>query len=461
MVVGELAEPADVVVLGAGSGGCTVALAAARTGADVVLVDADGADGVGGTCLNVGCVPSKALIALASAAARIPDLAAMGLKLQAERFDLALFQSWKRELIRGLRAQLQSSLASAGVRLIAGRGRFTRKDRLAIDVSSGPVRYVKFGHAVIATGSRPMGLATLPFAPGVVLDSSDLLSLQELPSQLCVVGAGYIGIELGMAFARLGVPVTLVEAQVAVLPDFDARLVRPVQDRLGELGVEALLGCTVTGGDAKSIELEQDGLQTSLEVDKVLVAVGRKPNTEELGLEHIGAELDPSGRVVVDDSLRAGENTFAIGDVVTGPPVAHKAYAEARVAVANINGEQRTTDHLAIPLVVFSDPEIGSVGASEADAQHLGFETVVARQPFAGSERAATLRQQAGFASLVVDAGTDRVVGAHVVGPHASEMIAEASLALEMIASPTDLAETIHAHPTLAESWAEAARVVA
>jgi len=435
MVVGELAEPADLVVIGGGPGGYTAALRAAERGREVTLIERGA---LGGACLHVGCIPSKALIELAATFHRARTLP--GLQIDHAHVDLSAFQADKRELIERLERGVAHLLERAGVRVLEGEARFSRADRIAVQTPEGQVRFLEFEHAILATGSRPAPLEGLPFDGTRVLSSTDALALETLPDTMTVVGAGYIGVELGTAFAKLGVQVTLLEAQDRILGHLDERLVRPVARRLQALGVEVR---TNAGAD-------------DARTDVVLVATGRRPNTE--GLDRAGIAVGADGLVDVGPDRRATPTIGAIGDIVEGPALAHRAMAEAAIAVDAVTGRFPDPDPLLIPQVVFSDPEIATVGLTEHQATSAGLDARAHTVPLTASGRAATLHETAGHATVVVDRETDRVVGVHLVGPHASELIAAGALAIELIASPEDLATTIHPHPTLSELLADAAR---
>jgi len=457
MVVGEIAEQADLVVIGGGPGGYTAALHAAELGREVTLVERGGPAALGGACLHVGCIPSKALIELASALHRSQALAEAGLVVDGARADLARFQAFKAELTGRLARGVAGLLERAGVRVMTGEARFSRSDRLAVRTPEDQVRFLEFEHVLLATGSRAATLPALPFDGERVLGSTEALALEALPGSIAVVGAGYIGVELGTALAKLGTRVTLVEAQDRILPHLDAALVRPVAGRLEALGVDVRTGTTAEGLDDGALRLSGGD---RVPADVVLVAVGRRPNTDDLGLERAGIPVGPTGHVTVGDDRRATPRAAAIGDIVAGPALAHRASAEARVAVDALCGREPDRDPLLVPQVVFSDPEIASVGLTEAQARAAGLEVVAGGVPLSASGRAATMAEREGLTRVIVERGSDRIVGVHVVGPHASELIGEGVLAIEMVAAAEDLAATIHPHPTLSEALGEAARSV-
>lgn len=457
MVVGNVPEGADFVVIGAGPGGYTAALQAAARGRNVMLIDALGVAGVGGVCLNVGCIPSKALIEAAELYHRARSSAFLGLPLFEGSFSVERFQDFRHQIVTGLSDSVRRQLASAKVNIVAGRATLTEPNVLVIDTPDNRARFVQFKSLVIATGSSPVELPELPSSPNLVLDSTAFLEQSSLPETLLVIGGGYIGLELGTAAAKLGTKVTIIEAEANLLPAMPHGLARPIQRRLVELGVRTILETRVLGFDGEVAHLERaDGETSQHNTERLLVSVGRRPNTTGLGLEAIisdfdGGVLSPGGDRLITPHIAA------IGDITPGPSLAHKATAEAAVAVQALCGESATFDPAAIPAVVFSDPEVGSAGLSHEDAIALEVNAGRARLPLAASGRAATLGAREGFVEVVWDRQDGAVLGVHIAAPHASELIAEAVLAIEMGATVEDLALMVHPHPTLSELLAEAA----
>jgi dihydrolipoyl dehydrogenase len=470
MVVGELAESADLLVIGGGPGGYAAAIRAAQLGREVTLVERDGAAGLGGVCLHRGCIPSKALIEVASAAHRSTELETAGLEGQLS-VSLPRFQAWRAELCARLARGVGELLAKGDVRIVHGEARFNRPDRVAVRTPDDRAVFLEFQHAIVATGSRPIELPNLPFDGERVLDSTAALALTETPGSVAVVGAGYIGLELGTALAKLGARVTVVEALDRILPSIDASLTAPVLRRLRALNVDVRLNATAKWLDGDRLVVATADGEDAVAAERVIVAVGRTANTDELGLGAAGVELAGSGRdggpaaagvtaaglIPVAADMRATDGIAAIGDVVAGPALAHKATAEAAVAAEALSGLPAAFDPRAIPEVIFTDPEIGTVGLTERQAREAGMDPRTATFPLAASGRAGTLDARDGFTRVVTDQETDRVVGVHIVGPHASELIAGGALAIELMAAPGDLAATIHPHPTLSESLREAA----
>lgn len=445
MVAGEMAEPVDVVVIGGGPGGYTAAARAAELGRDVVLVEQSE---LGGVCLNVGCIPSKVFTAAAHDMARAAAMSSRGVRLQAE-LDFPALQAWRTEVVGRLVGGVQTMLSK--VRVVPGTAYFLSGDRVSVE-HGDHVSYFRFQHAIVATGSEPVGLPGLPVDGGRVLDSTDVLALTEVPASLAVVGGGYIGAELGMAFARFGSAVTLVEAADRVLGGFDRDLVKVVLDRCTALGIDVRTGTAAVALDDDGLVVVQDGTESVIKAERVLVAVGRRPRARDLQLEDVGVTLTPAGHVVVDEQRRTTvPHILAIGDVTEGPALAHKAMAEGRVAAEVVCGLPSGFD-ASVPLIAFTEPELASVGLSEEQAQVLGLEVVVGRSRFSTSGRAVALGEDHGLVKVVVDARSDVILGIHLVGPAACDLIGEATLAVETACRAEDLMGTIHPHPTLVET---------
>ncbi|HET7388361.1 MAG TPA: dihydrolipoyl dehydrogenase [Nocardioidaceae bacterium] len=461
MVVGEMPEGVDLLVVGGGPGGYVAALAAAQLGRRVVLVDADGEDGVGGICVRVGCIPSKALIELASHVYAQPAWHERGAPtVGTEVVDLIKFQDWKRDVVGGLNHGVRGLLKRAGVDVRRGWFRFTRSDQGALVTDrERPPTHLLFKSCIIATGSRPVELKHLPFDGKRIVSSTETLELTELPKSVAVVGGGYIGVELGTALAKLGSDVTIIEAQETLLPTMDANVGNLIAKHVKEFGVEVLTNSKVTGDTGTQLQVESANGPLELDADLVVVAVGRAPNTNDLGLEALNIAPGPDGRLQVGTDLLVTTRVAAIGDITPGPALAHKASAEGHVAAAVLSGHPELFDPATIPAVVFSDPEVAQVGLSSSEAAAAGYTAATATFPISASGRARTMGQSIGFVEYVHDATTGIVLGTTIVGPHASELIAEAALAIEMAAHLDDLADTIHAHPTMAEVHHEAALV--
>jgi dihydrolipoyl dehydrogenase len=457
MVMGELVDEVDVAVVGGGPGGYSAAFRCAELGLETVVIDADGR--LGGACLFEGCIPSKALLHVAAVVSEAERAREWGVDFGEPRISLDQLRKWKQERVVGKLARGLASVAKGkGVTVIGGRAVFEDSTTLRIEGES--LQKVRFKHAIVATGSAPAPLPGIELRSDRVMDSTAALELPEIPERLLVIGGGYIGLELGTVYATLGSRVTLVEMTEGLLPGVDRDLVQPLQRRVEKLFAAVHLGTKVTalreaGGHVEAT-LEGQGAET---FDRVLVAVGRRARSRGLGLEATGARLTERGAFVqIDERCRTHDpHLYAVGDVTGEPMLAHRAMRQGKVAAAALAGQPAAFDNVAVPAVVFTDPEIAWCGLSEAQAKSQGMETKVAKFQWAASGRAATIGRADGLTKLVADAASGRVVGVGIVGPGAGELIAEATLAVETAALVEDLAATIHAHPTLSESLMEAA----
>ncbi len=448
-----------LLVIGAGPGGYVCAIRAGQLGVDTVIVEMAKP---GGTCLNIGCIPSKALIHAADDFHKTVAMAAgrnaMGIRAEKPAIDLAKTMSWKDGITGRLTMGVSGLLKKAGVKIVVGRAKFRDGKTVAVETETGE-QIIRAENIVITTGSAPVELPSLPFG-GKVISSTGALSLSEMPQKLAVVGAGYIGLELGIAFAKLGSKVTIVEALDRILPLYDTQLTQPVAKRLSALGVEVLLGTKVKGMSANGEALlaeTGEGEEKRIAADKVLVTVGRKPLTEGWGREEL--ELDMVGRFLrIDDQCRTSmRGIYAVGDVTGEPMLAHRAMAQGEMVAEIVSGKRRSWDKRAIPAVCFTDPEIVSVGLSPEEAKAGGREVKIGQFPFAANGRAMTLSSEEGFVRVVARADNHLVLGIQAVGAGVSELSASFSLAVEMGARLEDIAGTIHAHPTQSEGFAEAA----
>jgi dihydrolipoamide dehydrogenase len=450
----------QVVVLGAGPGGYAAAFLAADKGLQVTLIDA--ATRPGGTCLHVGCIPSKAVLHAAKLITDVRDAAHVGITFGAPKIDINGVRGHWQKVVDTLSKNLAGLARARKVAYVQGRGRFV--DGRTIEVEGG-ARY-RFEHAIVATGSVPIFPPALNLKSPRVMDSTGALKLEEVPPRLLVVGGGYIGLELGYVYAALGSKVTVVEMTDGLLPGVDRDLVRPLQQRLGKLFDKILLKTAVVKLEEVSggirATLEDEGVAEKEPVfERVLVAVGRRPSSRDLGLEKAGVEVDGKGFLKVNEQRRTtAERIFAIGDVAGEPMLAHKATYEGKVAAEVIAGEPVVYDARVVPAVVFTDPEVAWCGLTETEAQKQGRAVKVLRFPWVGSGRALTLGRPEGLTKLIVDPDSERLLGVGIVGVEAGEMLAEATLAIEMAASARDVALTIHAHPTLAETLGEAAEAL-
>lgn len=458
MVMGELHQETELAIIGAGPGGYVAALRAADLGREVVLIEER--DRLGGTCLLEGCIPSKTLISAVELAESAKHADQMGLKFSGLEFDTSALLAYSEKIIKTLTGGVNSLVKKRGIEVIHGRARFTDNRTLLVE-GSGKIDFRK---CIIATGSRINELPAAYEKP--VWSSADALKLPSVPETLLVVGGGYIGMELGLVYAGLGSRVTMVEYFPRLLmgADFDLVdiMVKSVSKRFDEIKVDS----KVTGIEKTSagfaVDIDHEGESSRFEYEQVLVTIGRKPNTDDLGLENTSIEPNEFGTIPVDDELKTSEeNIFAIGDVAPGPMLAHKASREAKVAAEVIAGHKSAFDNRAIPAVVFTDPEIAWTGITEREAEAEGREINVGRFPLRALGRARTLGRTEGMTKIISDPESNLVLGVGMVGPHASELIAEATLAIEMGASLEDLMVTIHPHPTISEAIMEAAEVSA
>jgi dihydrolipoamide dehydrogenase len=443
-------EACDLVVVGAGIGGYTAALEAARRGRSVLLVDRAGRDGVGGVCLLEGCIPSKALIELATAFDDHHRRGVMGLESAAPRLDLRRFQEWKSSVVRSLGDGVRGQLESAGVEVVAAMAAFTGPRSLRLQAADRASALVEFDHALIATGSTTVDLDGVDARDPRVLDAAGVLDLTELPSSVIVVGGGYVGVELGTALRKLGASVVLVEAADVLVPGLDPWLGREVVAGMRRLGCDVRLGTTVLGLTEEGLDCRTGDAVSTIVADAVVVAVGRRPATEGLELQRAGVGIAATGHIEVDASRMAAARIAAIGDVVAGPGLAHKAAAEALVAVDSLCGEAASFERL-VPAVVFSDPEVASVGLSSAQAIEAGYAAREAMLPTRSIGRPLISQSTHGGVRLVYDRVSGLLLGGSLCGPHATELIAEIGLAVEAGLQVGDVAGTIHPHPTVAE----------
>ena len=458
MVMGDLVDEVEVAVLGGGPGGYSAAFRCAELGLETVVIDA--AQRLGGACLFEGCIPSKALLHVAAVLSEVERAKEFGVDFGETRISLDPLRKWKQERVVGKLARGLTAVAKAkGVEVIGGHGVFEDSSTLRIEAGE-TLRKVRFKHAIVATGSRPSGLPGLTLQSERVMDSTAALELPDIPARLLVIGGGYIGLELGTVYATLGSRVTLVEMTDGLLPGVDRDLVQPLQRRVDKIFAAIHLGTKVAALRETGAQIEADlkGRETE-RFDRVLVAVGRRAQSDGIGLEVTRVRLTERGRFVqVDERCRTEDpRIYAVGDVTGEPMLAHRAMRQGKVAAEAVAGRLAAFDNVAIPAVVFTDPEIAWCGLSEAQAKGQGLTVKVAKFQWAASGRAATLGRSDGLTKLVADAASGRVLGVGIVGPGAGELIAEASLAVETAALVEDVAVTIHAHPTLSESLMEAA----
>ncbi len=450
----------QVAVVGGGPGGYAAAFMAADLGLDVVLIDTE--ENPGGTCLYRGCIPSKALLHVAKLIGDAREAKHFGLSFGEPKIDLDVLRAKAQSIVGQMTSGLGQLSRARKVRYIRARANFIDPTSLSLFESDVTEDVLKFEHCILACGSRPARFGPLIDSPRI-MNSTDALELPDVPEELLVIGGGYIGLELGSVYAQLGSKVTVVEATPGLLLGADRDLVEPLAKRLEGVMHEILLDTKVTNmTETKTgIKVTMEGANVKKPqrtFDKVLVCVGRKPNSSGLGLKCTKVEVDDKGFIQVDEQMRTAEPTiFAIGDLVKGPMLAHKATAEGRVAAQVIAGHNLAFEPQAIPAVVFTDPEIAWCGLTETEAAAQGREVTVTRYPWSASGRATTLNRNEGLTKLLTDPQTHQILGVGIVGEGAGEMIAEGALAIEMGATATDLDLTIHAHPTLSETMMEAA----
>ncbi len=461
MVMGEFVQECDLVVIGAGPAGYAAAFRAADLGMDVTLVDT--AEGPGGVCLFRGCIPSKTYLYLAELlhdASRAPE---MGITFGQPEIDIEGVRRWKRSVVEKLAGGLVQLSDGRGIQRIQGRAEFVSSTEIRIP--GAEISGIRFQHAVIATGSRPIALPDTTFEKGGrIMSSTAALGLPDVPRRMLVVGGGYVGLEIGMIYAALGSEIHLVEMGDRLLPGIDEDLVAPLRRRLDTAFGAIHLNTRVAEVKAREEDVEVvfsgDGEDPGGAFDRVLVAIGRSPNTRGLGLENTGVRTDESGFIRVDDRQRTDdENIFAAGDVAGGMMLAHKASREGKIAVEVIAGEPSAFDAAAIPAVVYTDPQIAYCGLTETEASRENRPVEVQRFPWKYSGRAITMGTGEGLTKMVIDPESRRILGVGIVGRDTEGLISEGVLAVEMGAVVEDVALSIHPHPTLSETEAEAAEI--
>lgn len=445
------------LVIGAGPGGYVAAIRAGQLGLDTIIVDANE---LGGTCLNVGCIPSKALIHAADAfeeATRFTSKNPLGIRVKAPSIELSETIAWKDGVVRQLTTGVSALLKKAKVQVIEGRAHFVDGKTVRVSSRDGDVTEIKADAICIATGSAPSELPDLPFGDDV-LSSTGALSLSQLPESLAVVGAGYIGLELGMAFAKLGAKVTILEMADRVLPTYGAELTKPIATRLKALGITVHLGTKATGhADGQLTAQTSDGKDIDIAAQKVLVTVGRKPVIEGWGRENLVLGMD-GPFVKIDDQCRTEmAGIYAIGDVTGEPMLAHRAMAQGEMVAEIIAGEKRSWDKRVIPAICFTDPEVVSAGLSPEAAEAQGYDIISAKFPLAANGRSLSVERTDGFVRIVARKDNHAVLGIQAVGKGCAELSASFGLAIEMGARLEDIAATIHAHPTQGEALQESA----
>jgi dihydrolipoamide dehydrogenase len=450
-----MALKTEAAVLGSGVGGYVAAIRLGQLGKEPILIEKGD---LGGVCLNTGCIPSKALIRVAKLKKRVEAAKQIGVDVSGLKIDLPKVQAWKQSVVDKLTSGVEYLCKGNNVKIIKGLGTFKGPHDLNVQTASG-TEAIEAKNTIIATGSRPFELPSFKFDATHVISSTEALALQEVPKNFVVIGGGVTGLEMGTMYAQLGSKVTVIEMLEQLLPGTDIQLVRIVERGLRKLGVEYHVKSKANEyRDGKVYATLEDGKEAAFDADKVLVTVGRRPNSDQIGLEKTGVGLDSHGFIQVDKKMRTSvPGIYAIGDVVGPPMLAHKASKEGIVAAEVIAGMNSEADFRAIPGVVFTDPEIATVGLTEDQAKEQGFDPIVGKFPFTALGRALLAGETEGFAKIVADKSSDLVLGVHIVGAEASDMISEAALAIEMGATLEDIGFTVHPHPTLPESIMEAA----
>ena len=460
MVVGDFALELDTVVIGAGPGGYVAAIRAAQMGQKVAIIEREY---IGGVCLNVGCIPSKALISAGHKYQEALDSEIFGVTTKGVELDFTKTQDWKDNgVVKKLTSGVEFLLKKNKVEVIRGEAFFVDEHTLRV-INEESAQTYEFNNAIVATGSRPIEIPGFKFA-GRVLDSTGGLNLKELPKKMVIVGGGVIGAELGGAYANLGTEVTILEGSPQILPTFEKDMVKLVESSFDKKGIKvvtkAMAKEAVDNGDSVTVKYEVDGKAEEVTADYVMVTVGRRPNTDELGLEVAGVEMTERGLVKVDNQGRTNVSSiFAIGDITPGAALAHKASYEAKIAAEAISGKSVAIDYTAMPAVAFTDPELATVGLTEKEAKEQGLDVKASKFSLGGNGRAISLDQMEGFVRLVTTKEDNVIVGAQVAGVSASDVIAELGLAIEAGMNAEDIALTIHSHPSLAEAVMDTAEL--
>jgi dihydrolipoamide dehydrogenase len=453
--------PRNVVVIGAGPAGYVCAIRLAQLGQKVTVVEKEY---LGGTCLNVGCIPSKALIAAGVLVNRLAEASAMGITVKGVEVDAKKLVEWKAGIVGKLTGGIGVLLKNHKVDVVYGEARFVDAKTIAVQSKEGEKK-LSFDDAVIATGSVPIEIPGFKNDEDAVWSSTGALRPAKIPGHLVVIGGGYIGLELGIMYKKLGSKVTVLEASAGALPGQERDCVKVIERSLKKMGVDLKTETFAKGYERKggktTVKIETKGAASTIECDQILSTVGRKPYSAGLQLEKAGLAVDAKGFLAVDAQMRTKvKHIYAIGDIAGQPMLAHKGSKEGLVAAAVIAGQNESYDVRCVPAVIFTSPEMASVGLTEDQCKEKGLAYKTGSFPFAASGRAMSLMETEGFVKLITDAKTDEILGVHMVGPEVTELIAEAALAIEMGATAEDIARTIHAHPTLPEAMMEAAEAV-
>ncbi len=459
---GKADRHAQVVVIGGGPGGYTAAFRAADLGLDTLLIERY--PELGGVCLNVGCIPSKALLHAGKVITEAREMSNRGVVFAPPKIELGALRAWKNSVVQRLTRGLAGLAKKRKVDVLQGSAEFVDPHRLAVNTPDGVIS-VSFDHVIVAAGSRPLGLPDLPQDPRVI-DSTGALALSEIPKRMLVIGGGIIGLEMAAIYHELGARVTVVELTSGLLPGVDRDIVKPLSKRIDGLYENVFVGTKITAVDAtdNAIRVSFDGPEApEADVfDRVLVAVGRCPNSHDIGAENAGIETDAQGYIIVDEQQRTNvDRIFAIGDIAGPPMLAHKATHEGKVAAEVCAGLKSGFEAAVIPSVAYTDPEVAWVGVTETEAKERGLDYGTGTFPWAASGRALGLGREEGITKLLFDTKSNRLIGAGIVGPSAGDLIAEAALAIEMGSDAEDIGLTVHPHPTLSETLAFSAEAYA
>ncbi|MGM0239699.1 dihydrolipoyl dehydrogenase [Enterococcus sp. AZ103] len=460
MVVGDFAIELDTVVIGSGPGGYVAAIRAAEMGQTVAIIEREF---IGGVCLNVGCIPSKALISAGHHYQDSLDSSLFGVTSENVKLDFAKTQDWKENgVVNKLTTGVKFLLKKHKVEIIEGEAFFVDDHTLRV-IHPDSAQTYSFNNAIVATGSRPIEIPGFKFG-GRILDSTGGLNLPEVPKKFIIIGGGVIGAELGGAYANLGAEVTILEGTPQILPTYEKDMVKLVEDDFAKKGVKVITSAmareAIDNGDSVSVRYEVDGKEETIEADYVMVTVGRRANTNDMGLEQAGVEIADRGLIEVDNQGRTNvPNIYAIGDITPGAALAHKASYEAKIVAEAISGKKVAIDYKAMPAVAFTDPELASVGLTIKEAKAAGIEAKSYKFPFSGNGRALSLAKTEGFIRLVTTVEDNVIVGAQIAGVGASDMVSELALAIESGMNAEDIALTIHPHPSLGEITMDAAEL--
>ena len=448
-------QKTEAAVIGSGPGGYVAAIRLGQLGKETLLIEREK---LGGVCLNIGCIPSKALVRVAKLKQRIEAAKQIGLEVSGVNVDFVKVQAWKQGVVDRLVSGIEYLLKGNNVRIIKGTGKFRGAHELEVTTTSG-VEAVEAKDVIIATGSRYFDLPAFKFDGTTIISSTEALSLNQVPKNLAIIGGGVSGLEMGTMFAQLGCKVTVIEMLDQLLPGTDIDLVRIVERSLRKLGIEYHVKSKANEyRNGKLYATLEDGREGAFEAEKVLVTVGRRPNTDGIGLEKAGVQTDSHGFIRVNKKMQTNvSGVYAIGDVIGPPMLAHKASKEGIVAAEVIGGMNSEADFHVIPGVIFTDPEIATVGLTESQAKENGYDPIVGKFPFTALGRALLAGETEGFAKVVADKASKLLLGVHIVGAEASDLISEAALAIEMGATLDDVGLTVHPHPTLPEAVMEAA----